>query len=221
MSDHLEKIKNDFCKLYPLFNIKLILDLMTWLGIILWIFFVCYTFLKLYPFSWGKIFVFLLLLVSTAIYCAYFEIKVRPKYAIAKPKISDFLEVLSKYNIKNERQVDLLIDEIDHNIKITKEKQNDFVKILMFVLKLIGGIVSVIGVGSFTALLSSKQIILSFDDIKNFALSLMQSIAVVFGFLGFCIMTWEPVAVNRYAGGLRLAKTREILLDVKLYLNKY
>lgn len=88
--------------------------------------------------KFSTLMLFIATFVLTLIYMAYYIKKVRPQLISPEPTPSEILGILRKVSIYTEKQINLLLDEINELILEKRSKENDLLKLFGSFLKCLG-----------------------------------------------------------------------------------
>lgn len=172
--------------------------------------------------KFSALMLFIVIFVVTLAYMAYYIEKVKPQLISPEPTPSEILEILRKVSVYTEKQINLLLDEINELILEKRNKGNDLSKLFGSFLKCLGWILSTIAIPTLLALFKvSKFTIASansiFVGLFALAFALFAFIIVLF----FIIACFWPELVNkRYEGNAKIQITKQMLIEARYALNE-
>lgn len=222
MSSYLRKVQKTLTTENPPYHWEVFKDIRSSVVLVLFVLTLLTEFNWVRNLNFSTLMLFIVIFVFTLVYMAYYIKKVKPKLIPPEPTPSEILEILKKVSVYTEKQINLLIDEIDTFILKKRNKGNDLLKFFSFFLKCLGWILSTIAIPALFAL---------FKD-HTFTMASANSIfvglfALAFAFFAFIIVFffiiasfWPELVNKRYEGNAKMQITKQMLIEAKYALNE-
>lgn len=221
MSSYLRKVQKALTTENPPYHWKVLKNPRSYIVIVLFVLTLLMESKWLMNLNLSSLMLFIATFVLTLVYMAYYIKKVKPKLIPSEPTPSEILEILKKNSVHTEKQINLLIDEIDTIILKKRNKENELLKLFGSFFKCLGWVLSTIAIPALFALFTDPTFTIAtansiFDGIFIFVAAFSALIIVSF-FAVVCF--WSEFVNKRYEGNAKMHITKQMLIEVKYALN--